>query len=208
MARMPAAERREQLLDTAAELFSKHGFARATTAQLAKAAGVTEPIIYRHFKSKRELFIALIERTGRQTLEQWSEDLKDSTDPADRLRRLIGDNPMVSRQGRAAYRVFLQAISEVEDEGIRGAVIAHIETVKDFVKDELERAQKAGRVSKRFSAEVLAWVLVNTGMGYGALSAMGIEAPGRDKDGVHVRDVLAVALIGRRGEDPNARKRT
>ena len=41
MSRLPAPKRREQLLDCAAELFAKNGYARATTAQLAKAAGVT-----------------------------------------------------------------------------------------------------------------------------------------------------------------------
>ena len=74
MKRLPADQRREQLLDRAAELFARHGYARATTAELAKAAGVTEPIIYRHFKSKRDLFISLIERTGRETLDVWERD--------------------------------------------------------------------------------------------------------------------------------------
>ena len=60
MTRLPAAQRREQLLDEASKLFAQLGYARATTSQLAKAAGVTEPIIYRHFASKRDLFIALI----------------------------------------------------------------------------------------------------------------------------------------------------
>ena len=55
MSRLPAAKRREQLLDCAAVLFSEHGYARATTSELARTAGVTEPIIYRHFKSKRDL---------------------------------------------------------------------------------------------------------------------------------------------------------
>lgn len=200
MGRLPASERREQLLDRAAELFSTHGYARATTAQLAKAAGVTEPIIYRHFKSKRDLFVALIERTGERTLAQWERELARANDPADRLRLIIGDNPMVSPEGRASYRVFLQAISEVDDEQIRGAVGDHIGKVRRFIEAELSRAQEAGRVPKRFSAEVLAWVLVNTGMGYGALSAMGVPDPGRDASGVHVRDVLAMALVGRPSE--------
>ena len=46
MSRLPASKRREQLLDKAAELFAKNGYARATTAQLAKAAGVTEPTLF------------------------------------------------------------------------------------------------------------------------------------------------------------------
>ncbi|RMH14015.1 MAG: TetR/AcrR family transcriptional regulator [Planctomycetota bacterium] len=200
MSRLPAAERREQLLDCAAKLFAKQGYARATTAQLAKSAGVTEPIIYRHFKSKRDLFVALIERTGRQTLEQWERDLRGATDPADRLRRLIGDNPMVSEEGRDAYRVFLQAISEVDDEKIQQAIARHIGSVHEFLTAELAKAQQAHRVTTKYSAEMLGWLMINIGMGYGVLSAMRIPGHGKDASGVHVQDVLARVLVGQRGQ--------
>lgn len=195
MGRMPASQRREQLLDTAAELFSAHGYARATTAELARAAGVTEPIIYRHFKSKKDLFVALIERTGKRTLEQWEEDLAGASDPADRLSRLIGDNPMVSKEGRAGYRVFLQAISEVDDEDIHRAVSDHIGLVHAFLVQELQVAQQRKRVTDRFSAELIAWLLIDIGMGYGVLSAMGVPGQGFDSQGNHVKDVLARVLV-------------
>ena len=89
MTRLPAAQRKEQLLDTAVELFARRGFGGATTAELAKAAGVTEPIIYRHFRSKKDLFIAVIDRTSELTLETWERQLKTAKDPAQRLRRLM-----------------------------------------------------------------------------------------------------------------------
>ncbi|MFI4898665.1 MAG: TetR/AcrR family transcriptional regulator [Phycisphaerales bacterium JB059] len=197
MSRLPAAERREQLLDRAAELFSERGFARTTTAELAKAAGVTEPIIYRHFSSKRGLFIALIERTGRQTLEQWAKDLEGAKDAAERLRRVIGDNPMVSERGRAGYRVFLQAISEVDDEEIHKALSDHILKVHAFLVHEIRLAQEQHKVTGRFSAEVVAWLLINIGMGYGVMAAMNIPGHGRDDQGGHVQDVLARVLVGR-----------
>ena len=198
MSRMPAAQRRAQLLDRAAELFATHGYARTTTSQLAKAAGVTEPIIYRHFDSKRGLFIALIRRAGEQTLDMWTRHLEDAADPADRLRRLIGDNPMVSPEGRDAYRVFLQAISEVDsDDEVAEAVREHIDRVHGFLKNELEVAQQAGRVGKRFSAEVLAWLMINLGMGYGVIAAMGVKGHGKDSAGVHIQDVIARAMVGR-----------
>lgn len=202
MSRMPAEQRREQLLDCASDLFATQGYARATTSQLAKSAGVTEPIIYRHFASKRDLFVALIERTGRRTLEKWSKHLEDAADPAERVRRLIGDNPMVSSEGRVAYRVFLQAISEVEsDEKIADAINAHIGRVHEFLREEIEKAQDAHRMPSRFSAEVLAWVMINVGMGYGVLSALGVSGHGRDAGGVHVQEVLARAMVGKVGED-------
>lgn len=197
LSRMPAAERREQLLDVASSLFSAQGYARATTSQLAKAAGVTEPIIYRHFSSKRDLFIALIERTGRRTLEQWERDLAGASDPADRLSRLIGDNPMVSAEGRESYRVFLQSISEIDDDGIRAAVQAHIGSVHAFVVREIEAAQEEKKVMGRFPAGMIGWMLLEMGLGYGVMSAMRIEGHGEASDGLHVKDVLTRILVGK-----------
>lgn len=201
MSRLPAAKRREQLLDRAAELFAKHGYARATTAELARAAGVTEPIIYRHFKSKRDLFIALIERTGKQTLDTWRQDLADATDPAARLKTLIGDNPMVSEQGRAAYRVFLQAITEVDDPDIHRAWSSHIQSLQQFLAMELARAQENRRITRHFPAELIAWLLIDIGLGYGVVSAMQVPGHNTDQTGrMHVQHLLARVLVGRAAE--------
>ncbi|MEM9064845.1 MAG: TetR/AcrR family transcriptional regulator [Planctomycetota bacterium] len=202
MGRMPAAERREQLLDVAADLFSTQGYARTTTAQLAKAAGVTEPIIYRHFASKRDLFVALIERTGQQTLTTWEADLAEESDAAARVSRLISDNPMVTDPGRVLYRVFLQAITEVDDDEIRSAVDVHIKALHRFICRELEAAQSEGRVRDVFTAELLAWVMIDLGLGYGVLSAMKIPGHSRDSSGSHVRQLLARVMVGKKIPPP------
>lgn len=196
MSRLPAAQRREQLLDVAESLFAQQGYAGATTAQIAKAAGVTEPIIYRHFKSKRDLFVALIERTGKRTLALWQGDVSTEEDPAQRLARILADNPMVSAEGRAGYKVLLQAIPEVEDTLIAKAVAEHMRLLHEFLTTEIKRAQEAHRVTSRFSAEVIAWTLIHLGMGYGVVDAMGVTGHGRDEKGTHVREVIARILVG------------
>lgn len=196
MSRLPAAQRREQLLDVAETLFAQQGYSGATTAQIAKAAGVTEPIIYRHFKSKRDLFVALIERTGKRTLALWQGDVSDAEDPATRLARILADNPMVSMEGRAGYKVLLQAIPEVEDALIAKAVAEHMRMLHEFLTAEIKRAQEAHRVTGRFSAEVIAWTLIHLGMGYGVVDAMGVSGHGRDEKGTHVREVIARILVG------------
>ena len=58
--RMPADLRREQILRTAVDLFSQKGFKGTTTKEIAKAAGVSEAIIYRHFATKDELYGAIL----------------------------------------------------------------------------------------------------------------------------------------------------
>lgn len=197
MNRMPASRRREQLLDCAADLFAEMGYARATTAQLAKAAGVTEPIIYRHFDSKRDLFAALIERAGRETIELWEQDLADAKDPAERLRRLLADNPMVREKGRSAYRVILQAITEVGDAVIHAALRNHIKGLHAFLVEEIAQAQEEHIVAGRFSAEIISWVLIDVALGYGVLAAMTIPGHGTDAAGNHVQNIIARLLVGK-----------
>jgi len=58
---MKAQERRKQILEVAQRVFAKENYANATTAKIAAAAGITEPTIYMHFKSKKDLFIAVLE---------------------------------------------------------------------------------------------------------------------------------------------------
>ncbi len=60
--RMSGADRRAAILDTAISLFADRGFRGVTTREIAAAVGVTEPVLYQHFPSKRDLYAAIIER--------------------------------------------------------------------------------------------------------------------------------------------------
>jgi AcrR family transcriptional regulator len=62
--RLPAAERRQQLLDVAVTEFSQRGYRNTSMNDLAEAAGVTKPVLYQHFSSKRDLFLELLRELG------------------------------------------------------------------------------------------------------------------------------------------------
>ncbi|GAA4180996.1 TetR/AcrR family transcriptional regulator [Gryllotalpicola koreensis] len=66
--RIPAAERREQILDAAAKVFGERGYAGTTTDQVAQAAGISQPYVVRMFGSKEKLFCELLLR-ARESLE-------------------------------------------------------------------------------------------------------------------------------------------
>jgi AcrR family transcriptional regulator len=61
VARLTSTARRAAILDAAVQLFSEKGFRGVTTRELAAAVGVTEPVLYQHFETKRDLYRALIE---------------------------------------------------------------------------------------------------------------------------------------------------
>ncbi len=198
--RLPAAERRRQLLQTASKLFAEQGYARTTTAQLAQQAGVTEPIIYRHFASKRDLFVALVEETGSTTLKIWQESLQTAKDPADRLEILLRQNPMIALgdEEANAYRVIIQSITEVDDSVIHKAVNEHFHALHDFLTAEVKNAQDAGEVRTRFPAEMIAWMLVDVALGYGVMQAMGVRDTNRSSNGQPLSEIIGEILLPNR----------
>jgi AcrR family transcriptional regulator len=66
LARLSAPERRRQLLDCALGVFAARGFHGASMNDIAEAAGVTKPVLYQHFDSKRKLFVELLRDVGSQ----------------------------------------------------------------------------------------------------------------------------------------------
>lgn len=62
--RLPAARRRRQLLDTALAVFAERGFHGTAMNDIADAAGVTKPVLYQHFRSKRELYREVLDDVG------------------------------------------------------------------------------------------------------------------------------------------------
>src|SRR5947209_87394 len=67
--RLPAARRRRQLLDVALEAFAANGYHRTSMEDVADAAGVTKPVLYQHFGSKRELYLELLDDVGGQLMD-------------------------------------------------------------------------------------------------------------------------------------------
>lgn len=59
--RLPPEARREQIVQSALQVFIEKGYSATTTAELAKAAGISEVTLFRHFKSKQEIFLAGVE---------------------------------------------------------------------------------------------------------------------------------------------------
>ena len=91
--RLQAADRREQLIETAIDLFSQKGFKGTTTREIAAQAGVTEAVIFRHFATKEQLYKAIIDRKVNSPLfEKWIAELREAMDRGDDeavIRRLL-----------------------------------------------------------------------------------------------------------------------
>jgi AcrR family transcriptional regulator len=82
---MPADQRRQQLFEVARDRFAQQGFHATSMDEIAEAAGVTKPVLYQHFPSKRALYVELLEETGRQLLHSLAEASARAGSPRERV---------------------------------------------------------------------------------------------------------------------------
>ncbi|MEA2152900.1 MAG: hypothetical protein QOI18_1133 [Solirubrobacteraceae bacterium] len=88
--RLPAAERRALIEQAAARLFARHGYDATTVEDIVTAAGVSKPMLYRHFESKRDLHMRLMERRRDElAAEPLSRFLEAEGSPEERLEEMI-----------------------------------------------------------------------------------------------------------------------
>jgi len=85
--RLSAEERRSQLFDVALRLFSERGYAATTMDDIAEAAGVTKPLVYQHFDSKRALYLELLTAVSHEVITAIGEATAAAEGPRQQVER-------------------------------------------------------------------------------------------------------------------------
>jgi AcrR family transcriptional regulator len=134
---MPPGQRREQLIDAALKVILERGYARVSIEAIARAAGITRPVVYDHFPNLNRLLHAVIEREERMSLEQLDQVVPE--DPGDQEPRelLAGGlerflNAVRSRP--ATWRIILLPL-----EGTPPIVRQHVQDGRARVLERIER---------------------------------------------------------------------
>jgi AcrR family transcriptional regulator len=127
--RLPLAERRELITRAAGELFGEHGFDGTRLDDIAAAAGVTKPVLYRHFDSKRDLYLALLAR-HRDDLPTFVDGMPEDGPIEERLRGVL-DNWLgyVETHAYAWKMLFRDTGGGAEVQAVRGDVHARARDV-------------------------------------------------------------------------------
>jgi AcrR family transcriptional regulator len=200
-ARVPSAERRRQILAVAAELFAARGYAGTTTRQIAEAAGVREPIVFRLFATKDELYQAILaDRLPREGLEQWLAELREIADRRDDEALFCAMASGILRSYRddpVSHRLILYAALESHDLG-SVLQLRYIVPLVSFLREYVSRRQAEGAF-RRVSPDMAAAAAVTFAAHIAQWSAFGLNPLGLTDE-----DVLAFSrtfLVGLRVDD-------
>ncbi|MFN8036919.1 MAG: TetR/AcrR family transcriptional regulator [Acidimicrobiia bacterium] len=107
--RLPAPERRQQLLDVACEMFAERGFHSTSMDDIAATAGVTKPVLYQHFPSKRALYLELLDGIGADLLSAITAATDRATTGRERVEQGFHAYFRWVAGNRAAFRLLFGA---------------------------------------------------------------------------------------------------
>lgn len=121
---MPRRERRAQLLESALEVFAAQGYHAAAMDDIAERAGVSKPVLYQHFPGKLDLYIALLEVSCDEIIDQCRQALASTQDNSHRVEAAMGAFYEYVANDTGAFRLVFE--SDLTNEP---AVREHVERV-------------------------------------------------------------------------------
>jgi len=131
--RKTAEERREQVLEAAREVFAEHGLSGASTDEIARKAGISQPYLFRLFHTKRELFIASIERCFAETLETFKAAAEGKT-AMEALKAMGQAYGELIRSNPNRLRLQMQTYAACDDPDARAAARKGFGELVEFVE--------------------------------------------------------------------------
>jgi AcrR family transcriptional regulator len=172
--RLTKAERKRQLLAHAKHLFVTQGYHATTTEKIAQAAGVSEPVLYRHFESKKALFLEVLEEIRAATLERWRSETSGLTDPLAKL-HAIADMYLGSTRAHAVeFRIMHRTLVEDDDEEIVALMRSFYLDSEALLANIIAEGQQAGVFRRSLDPRVGAWEMIRTALGYTLTLPLGI----------------------------------
>lgn len=130
--RLPAARRRRQLLEVALNVFAESGFHPTSMNDIAEAAGVTKPVLYQHFASKRDLYLELLEVVGGRLRDEIGKAASEAAAPRQQVQRGFAAYFGFVADHTDAFLVLFGGGSRRDEE-----FAAHVRRVEDAIADAI-----------------------------------------------------------------------
>jgi AcrR family transcriptional regulator len=189
--RQSAAERREAILDAAVEEIAVSGFSGATTADVARRAGISQPYVFRFFPTKKDLALAVIDRCVGRIIADWETAVPG---PGESRLETLG-RTYVERlpERRSELMVHLSGYAEAEDPDVAAAMRHHLARIFRYVSLQASRDGCENAIQE-------AAAFIGRGFLINAAMAVGLESELTTDEWFGICPKAEVARVGDRGE--------
>ncbi len=156
--RLSADKRRKQILRHAVRVFARSNYRAARVADIAAAAGISEAMIYKHFSSKKAIFLEILEHMSSRILSFWQEEIDAEPDALTCLRNMATTYYARMTKHPNELKVQFQAVSETNDQEIARRLHQDHVAYMAMIRGVIERGVEQGTIRKDVDVDILVWL--------------------------------------------------
>ncbi|MDP8258487.1 MAG: TetR/AcrR family transcriptional regulator [Candidatus Aadella gelida] len=146
--RKTSSQRKEEIVSSARDLVMRKGIKNLTIKNLAKKNKISEAAIYRHFKDKRAILVALIESFEHNLMKAITEPIKRYKNPLTRLKEIMKTHMVFTEKKKGMLFAITAESIHFDNDFLRRKILGVIERYKNEIIKILTEAQKKGLLRK------------------------------------------------------------
>lgn len=158
--RKSAETRKTEIIDATLRLADKLGPDRLTTDAIAKAVGLTQPGIFRHFPKKQDLWEAVAARVGAMMDARWTKALSGNAPATNRIRGLIGAQLRLIQSTPAIPAILFSRELHTKNKGLRKAFLGLMSRFHGLIAGLVAQACEAGELRDDLDPDDAAYLII------------------------------------------------
>jgi AcrR family transcriptional regulator len=179
--RLPAEKRKQSILKAAERCLARKGYYNCTTADIAAEADITEPVLYQHFRDKRDLVDSLRNNAVEDITNYVVKRVLRKNTPLEGLRECAEAVFDYTLRNRSKMRAYYYSIPELGKGGLRRSPVERLHRLHDAVSFMLAEAQREGAAVSEMNAGDFAWSFISLVEIVYIANALGIKVPFNQK---------------------------
>ena len=192
--RLPAEERRKQILKSAVRVFARSNYRAARVADIAAEAGVSEALLYKFFDSKQAIFLEILQHMSERVLLSWQEEVDRAEDAATALRNMGITYYQRMMKHPEELRVQFQAISEIAEKEIAERLRRDHENYLRFITGVIRKGIRQGSVRKGIDVDMLGFLFDGGGILMNMMKLLSLERKFTEKTVSRLMDHLVGSI--------------
>ncbi|TDL84776.1 TetR/AcrR family transcriptional regulator [Meridianimarinicoccus aquatilis] len=192
--RQSAEERKTQIVAEVLRLADEIGPDRLSTTDVARAVGLSQPAIFRHFPTKGALWLAVAEDIADRLQESWAASEAEAAAPKARLRGLIGAQLSVISATPALPSILFSRELQVDNQALRDVFRGLLGAFQSRLVAVIRDLQAAGDMKRDVSPEDVAILLTSLVQGVAIRWTLGARGFSLPQEGLRLFDVQLVLL--------------
>jgi TetR/AcrR family transcriptional regulator len=192
--KQPTEARQASLIAAALALAAERSPAQVTTADLAKAVGITQGAVFRHFDSKEAIWVAAINHAHQTLLERLSTAAASQARPLAALRAVFLAHVDFVIEHPGVPRVIFQELQHAQDTPLKAQVRQLMQDYRELLMDLLRRAQSARQLASGTDLQAAAVLFIGSVQGLVMQSLLSEQVGAMSRQAPAVFDLFQQAL--------------